>query len=350
MQAVVLAAGHGTRLGHLTAHRSKAMLPVLGQPLVGRVLEGLWGAGLRRFVVVGGPEDHALANYLHSGVVPGAVSFVVQPERRGMAHALSCAAPLIQGAFVLVACDNLVHNDFVTVLVSHLSETSADGVLTLLHMSPERLQHSAAVELTTEGRVRRIVEKPLPGSVQSDAGSIALYAFGPALMDYLDVQISPRGEQELQDAIQALIEAGGEVRGLFAPGRRTVTRPADLLALNLHYLDQGVDADVQAVLPTDVTLLPPVRIEAGARVAGGARSVLGPRVYLESGCRIGTGVVLRDAVVLRGSVVPNGSSVMDCLEPRFGANHLQKVDSAFLAQSADGAVPHQQSGTAPPGC
>ena len=57
MQAVVLAAGRGTRLGHLTAHRSKAMLPVLGRPLVGRVLEGLWAAGLRRFVVVGGPED-----------------------------------------------------------------------------------------------------------------------------------------------------------------------------------------------------------------------------------------------------------------------------------------------------
>jgi UDP-N-acetylglucosamine diphosphorylase / glucose-1-phosphate thymidylyltransferase / UDP-N-acetylgalactosamine diphosphorylase / glucosamine-1-phosphate N-acetyltransferase / galactosamine-1-phosphate N-acetyltransferase len=311
MQAVILAAGRGTRLGRLTAHRSKAMLPVLGLPLVGRVLEGLWAAGLRHFVVVGGPEDRALADYLHSGVVaPGAVSYVVQPERWGMAHALSCAAPLIEGAFMLVACDNLVSNDFVAALVSHLSETGADGVLALLHMSPEKLQHSAAVELTAAGQVRRIVEKPPPGSVQSDAGSIALYAFGPALMNYLDVRVSSRGEQELQDAIQALIEAGGEVRGLFTTGRRTVTRPADLLALNLYYLDQSVNVEVQAALPSDVELIPPVRIEAGVRVAGGASSILGPRVYLESGCRIGTGVVLRDAVVLRGSVVPDGSRVI----------------------------------------
>ena len=121
MQAVVLAAGRGTRLGHLTSRRSKAMLPVAREPLVGRVMERLWAAGLRRFVV-GGEGDGS---------------------------------------------------DFVAQMLACLAETGADGVLALLRMSPERLQHSAAVELTTGERVRHIVEKLPPGSTESDAGSIA---------------------------------------------------------------------------------------------------------------------------------------------------------------------------------
>ena len=320
MQAVVLAAGRGTRLGRLTIQRSKAMLPVAGEPLVGRVLERLRVTGLQRFVIVGGPDDEELVQYCRDQQ-SGSLSHVVQTERRGMAHALACAAPLIDQPFVLAACDNLVASDFVAEMMACLETTGADGVLALLRMSPERLQHSAAVELTTDGRVQHVVEKPPPGSTKSDAGSIALYAFRPRLLEHLDVPVSSRGEQELQSAVQALIDAGGDVRGLFAPGRQTVTRPADLLALNLHYLahdERGggepalsaVDP-VQVSLPPDVTLLPPVRIEAGVQI--GAGCVIGPRVYLEAGCQVGEGAVLRDAVVLRGGVVPDRAEVVEAV-------------------------------------
>jgi NDP-sugar pyrophosphorylase family protein len=320
MQAVVLAAGRGTRLGHLTTRRSKAMLPVAGQPLVGRVMERLWAAGLRRFVVVGGVDDRELADFAREQESrlfsdksdrrdnARGIAYAVQSQRRGMAHAVACAAPLIDGPFLVNACDNLVASDFVAEMLACLAETGADGVLALLHMAPERLQHSAAVELTASGRVRQIVEKPPPGSTDADAGSIALYAFSPRLLDHLDVPVSPRGEQELQSAIQALIDAGGKVRALFAPGRQTVTRPTDLLDLNLHYLDQGGYLQLPGSLPSDVALTPPLYIEGGVEV--GEACVIGPRVYLEAGCRVGAGVFLRDAVVLRGAVVPDGAKVV----------------------------------------
>lgn len=312
-QAVVLAAGRGTRLGDLTTDRSKAMLPVVGKPLVGRVLERLWAAGLRHFVVVGGPVDVELAAYCRDKEAQllserGSLSYVIQDEQRGTAHALACAASSIEHEFVLSACDNLVGSDFVVRLVTCLKGIGADGIMALLRMSPEQLQHSGAVERTAGNRVRRIIEKPPPGSTASDAGSIPLYAFEPRLLDYLDVPVSSRGERELQSAIQALIEAGGDVRGLFAPGRRTVTDAEDLLALNLHYLDQRRDTALQTALPADVTVSPPVRIERGTEIGPGC--TIGPRVYLESGSRVGKGVVLRDAVVLRGTVVPDGAEVV----------------------------------------
>ena len=144
MQAVVLAAGRGTRLGRLTIQRSKAMLPVAGEPLVGRVLERLRVTGLQRFVIVGGPDDEELVQYCRDQQ-SGSLSHVVQTERRGMAHALACAAPLIDSSFVLAACDNLVASDFVAEMIACLENTGADGVLALQRMSPERCLIISAV-------------------------------------------------------------------------------------------------------------------------------------------------------------------------------------------------------------
>ncbi len=310
-QAVILAAGAGSRLGRLTAHRTKAMLPICGRPLVGRMLDRLNEAGFRRVVVVGALHDAELAAYLErrrAGLPPeAALELAWQPQKRGTADALACAAPFLEGPFLLTACDNLVKGDYLARLGAELARTGAHGVLGLLPMTPEQLQHSAAVDLGPGGRVRRIVEKPPPGSIDSPLGSIFVYAFSPRLLRHLDVPLSKRGEREIQDAIQALIDAGGVVRGLVAPGRLSLTRPADLLAINLIYLERGPRTVISAPLPPDVNVVPPVRVEAGVQVGAGCS--LGPRLYLEGGCRIGPGARLGDAVVLRDGVVAPGQRV-----------------------------------------
>lgn len=312
-QAVVLAAGEGRRLGELTTHRSKAMLPILGQPLIGQVLDRLRAAGLWRLVVVGAPHDAELITYLEGRrgkMRPGGVlELAFQPEKRGTADALAWAAPYLNGPFVLVACDNLIESNYLAQLSRELVRSGADGVLGLVPMTPEQLQHSAAVDLAPDGRVQRIVEKPPANSTIGRLGSIFAYAWGPRLLDHLNVPPSARGEREIQDAIQALIDAGGDVRSLVAPGRLTLTRPADLLAINLTFLDQGLGVGVGGRLPPDVMVVPPVRIEAGVQVEAGCR--LGPRLYLERGCRIGAGARLHDAVVLRDGVVAPREVVAD---------------------------------------
>ena len=110
MVGVILAAGRGKRLGALADGRSKAMQPIVGQPMIERVMAGLHRNDILRFVVVIHPDDDALYRHLRTGLsFDASVTVVYQEERLGMAHALRQAAPYVGGdRFVLSACDNLV--------------------------------------------------------------------------------------------------------------------------------------------------------------------------------------------------------------------------------------------------
>jgi NDP-sugar pyrophosphorylase family protein len=297
------------------------MLPVLGQPMVGLVLERLRAAGLRHFVIVGGAGDLELARYCQTQNVRlsasgGSVTHVFQVEPRGTAHALSCAVPHIHGPFVLSACDSFVPSQFIRRMIAFAAETQSDGVLALLRMAAQDLQHSALVEMTDQQRASRIIEKPSLRAVNGDAGSIPLYAFTPRLFDFLGVPVSARGERELQSAIQAMIDAAGDVRGLYAPARQTVTHWRDLLTLNLNLLAHGHGEGVQVQLPEDVIVHSPVRVEKDVVVGPG--SVIGPRAYLEAGSSLGAGVSVRDALVLRDGLVPDKTTVCGTVWVRSG--------------------------------
>jgi UDP-N-acetylglucosamine diphosphorylase / glucose-1-phosphate thymidylyltransferase / UDP-N-acetylgalactosamine diphosphorylase / glucosamine-1-phosphate N-acetyltransferase / galactosamine-1-phosphate N-acetyltransferase len=307
--AIILAAGQGKRLQPLSLTRSKAMMPIAGQPIVARVMHTLAAHGVEDFILVGHPADAALADYFehHFG---GQVRFAWQTERRGMAHALACAAPLIEDDFILSACDNLVDAAQIGRLQALWNQNPRpNGVLTLLRVPPEKLSHSGVVALDGDW-VTRIVEKPTLAEAPSDIISLPLYAFSQRLLDFLpEVPASPRGEYELQDAIQMLIERAGQVRGLLLPNRLTLTDAADLLAINLHYLVQEAPAelDPSVILSVNTRLFPPYRIEAGVTL--GAGCTLGPGVYLESGCTLGAGATLQEAVVLRGGRVAAGEQI-----------------------------------------
>lgn len=306
--AVVLAAGEGTRLGALTRDRSKAMMPVAGIPMVERVMDSLFEGGLRRFLLVVQPDDRSIRRHL-TGVqrYRDRVGWAYQPEARGMADALARAAPHIGGDFVLTACDSLLSVKAVRNILSFWARRpAADAVLTLMEVPDDRLSQSAVVTLERD-RVTHIVEKPPAGQAPSQIASLPLYCFSRPFLRFVSpVTPSPRGELELQDAIQALIDSGGDVRGTLVTNRLNLTDPTDYLALNRHFLEEvgrpprteGAQVDESA------RLVPPVLLEPGARV--GARAVIGPYVYAETGARIGERARLEEAVLLRGARIPAG--------------------------------------------
>lgn len=311
MQGVILAAGKGSRLHPITLKRSKAMLPILGRPMVERVMETVYQNGVTDFVLVVSEDDRDIVRHFQEEGPPQArVRFVFQRERLGMADALRQAAPLIEGDFILSACDNLTSAEHVRELIDcYRAHPGAGAVLSVMRIPEEQLGRTGIVALSN-GRVVRIVEKPPRAEAPSNIASLPLYVFSPRLLDFLPgVKLSPRGEYELQDAIQALIEHNGAVYPVFIESRLTVTGPEDLLAINRHYLMAGQDRPQLApfTVGPNTHLITPLRIEEGTVI--GRDSVIGPRVYIERDCRIGDGVGLRDAVVLRGAVIPDGTSI-----------------------------------------
>jgi NDP-sugar pyrophosphorylase family protein len=311
VQAIILAAGKGTRLQPLTLTRTKAMVPIVGKPLVQRVLETILPSGVTEVILVVSPDDQAIRrHFAQRAGLELPVRYVEQPERLGMAKALALAAPYINGPFVLSACDNLTSAAHVADMVALQRTRRAAATLSLMPVELAAVSKTGVV--VWDGQVvRRIVEKPRPEEAPSTISSLPLYAFAPDILDDLPyVQPSPRGEYELQDAIQRLIERSGRVTGVLTDRREQVTNAADLLALNLHYLGAMPEPSLiepGAQIAPGVRVYPPVRIDAGVQVGPGA--VIGPCVYLETGSQVGAGAQIRESLVLRGAAIADGAAV-----------------------------------------
>jgi NDP-sugar pyrophosphorylase family protein len=311
MQGVILAAGKGSRLHPITVDRSKAMVPILGKPIVERVMGTLVQNGIRDFVMVVSREDSEVTRYFRElSTLDADIQFVIQPERLGMADALRLAAPHIRNTFIMSACDNLVQSAHVAELVATHKETEASATLSLMEVEADIVGRTGVVDIRN-GRVQRIVEKPTPGEAPSNIASLPLYVFSPDILDYLpEIKLSQRGEYELQDAIQMLIDQEHYVTGAFTDNRLQLTNADDLLYLNRHYLTTG--GDTPQLAPRSVGkhthLITPLRIEDGTAIGPGC--VIGPRVYIERDCRIGSDVLIKDAVILRNTTIEDGQHVV----------------------------------------
>jgi dTDP-glucose pyrophosphorylase len=300
VQAVILAAGKGKRLHPITATRTKAMAPILGLPIVERVMEPMVANGIQDFILVTSPDDdEILAHFQDRSRLGVKVRLVPQPAPLGMGHALLQAAPYIQGDFILSACDNLVEAHQIQALLETWTSRSPEAILTTLRVGPEEIVRMGIVAVDGD-RITRIVEKPTLEDAPSNIGSVPLYVFTHRLLTYLaEIKPSSRGEYELQDAIQNLIDQGGDVRAFALSDRKDLTHPDDLLEINLRFLAQ-IQPNTNVNLGTvaaNTRLVSPFHIEAGVKI--GANCTIGPNVYIETGATIGDEVRLENAVVLR---------------------------------------------------
>lgn len=310
MQAVILAAGKGTRLGSLTHNRSKAMMPVAGKPMIERAMETFFANGVSDFIIVVSDEDTEITRYFNQeSTLNAKITFVKQTERLGMANALSEAASSIREAFIVSACDNIVHVDHIAALIATFNTYNANAVLSLKVVEQERISSTGIVDWQ-DGEIHQIVEKPLPEEAPSNISSLPLYIFSPKILSLLPtVPLSPRGEYELQDAIQTLINRERGVRGVLTEWRIQLTNADDLLALNRHYLKLSTEVHIAPhSIGNRSHLIMPLRMDEGTSIGQNCR--IGPNVYIEAGCQIGADAVIEDAVLFRDSVIEAGQTVM----------------------------------------
>jgi NDP-sugar pyrophosphorylase family protein len=312
MLAVILAAGTGKRLKPLTQNRSKAMQPILGMPILGRVLESLYAHGINDFIVVLNPADDLACTYLANELLlPVNIEIVDQDDPLGTGHALLQAAPLIQSNFLLTACDNLVLFDELGLFIERWRQAkSCDALLALMKVTPEQVSQTGIVELDGT-RVIYIHEKPEPEYAPSNTASLPLYIFSPLILDHLSLlTISPRSEYELQDAIQGMIDQNADVQGFQLSRRLSLTSPKDLLQINLEYLNRMRPPYLyiqSRAIGANTRFIPPVHIEAGTMI--GSNCIIGPGVYMEKGGVAEDDTRIQHSIVLEGGDVPNGTTV-----------------------------------------
>src|SRR4051812_43827214 len=235
-QAVLLAAGRGTRMRELTNDLPKPMIQVRGKPVLQYIGEGLRDAAVRRFLVVVGYRADAVQNYFGDGSrYKIEIQYVTQIVQDGTGRVVELARNFVgDSPFILGYGDILVDPANYKSIVDLANDTEA--VISVRRN--EDVSKGGAVFLNDKMELTDLREKPKPGEPTSPWYNAGVYAFRPAIFDFIDkLQPSPRGEYELTDAIRELALAGHKVQALEIPGDWADVRDPEILAqLNAAHL------------------------------------------------------------------------------------------------------------------
>jgi len=286
MKGLILSGGKGTRLRPLTYTSAKQLVPVANKPVLFYGIEALAAAGIDQIGIIISPETGAeIRRVAGDGDAFGvSLTYIEQDAPLGLAHAVLTAEQFLgDSPFVMYLGDNLLR-DGVTDLVSTFRSEAPDALILLTPVNDP--ENYGVAELDASKRVARLVEKPQ--NPESDLALVGVYMFTPSIFDAARaIEPSGRGELEITDAIQHLVDGGLRVDPHIVHGWwKDTGQVQDMLEANhliLDDLEERIDGEL-----IDSRVEGRVVVEAGARLE--RATVRGPAI-------IGAGAVLRDAYI-----------------------------------------------------
>lgn len=310
MKAIIPVAGVGSRLRPHTFTRPKVLLNVAGRPILGHILEHLTESGVTSMTLVVGQMAELVEAYVRKHYsIP--TEFIVQEEPRGLGHAVSLGLSPDDREVLVILGDTIFESDLKNVIANE--RTTSMGVKTV----PDA-RRFGVVETSADGRVNRLVEKPDQPKSNLVLVGIYLIRNAPLLRECIHTlferQLTTRGEYQLTDALQLMIERGETITTFPVTDWYDCGKLETLLATNRHLLDQKRNATTG--LHDGALIVPPVYIHPTAALE---RAVVGPYAT------IGKDATVRDAMVqdsilgegahveralIKGSLVGNNSSII----------------------------------------
>lgn len=218
MKAVVLAAGRGTRLHPLTEDKPKALVEVNGRPLIEDVFDNLIDLGVDEFIVVVGYMKEKIIERFGDQYRDIPITYAHQREQKGLAHALLQAESHIDDDFVLMLGDNIFRANLGDV-VNRQQEDRADAAFLVEEVPIEEAGRYGVCRTNEYGEILEVMEKP--DDPPSNLVMTGFYTFTPAILHACHlVQPSDRGEYEITDAIDLLIQSGRTIDAIRMDGWR----------------------------------------------------------------------------------------------------------------------------------
>ncbi|MDO8587399.1 MAG: glucose-1-phosphate thymidylyltransferase [Armatimonadota bacterium] len=280
MKALVLSGGRGTRLRPITHTSAKQLVPIANKPILFYALEAIRNAGITDIgIIVGDTRGEIEAAVGDGSPWDAKVTYIPQEAPLGLAHAVKIAEPFLnREPFVMFLGDNLIR-DGIARLVKEFGESKANSQILLAHV--RNPQDFGVAELDGD-RVLRLQEKPQ--NPKSDLALVGVYMFDPCVFEAVNaITPSARGELEITDAIQYLIEHNYDVRYQIISGWwKDTGKLEDMLEANRLALD-GLEPSIMGEVDADSRIYGRVTIDAGAKIVNSV--VRGPAI-IGSGCLI----------------------------------------------------------------
>ena len=291
MRAVIPAAGFGTRLKPHTFSLPKVLLHVGGKPILGHIIDKLLSENINKATFVIGYLGEQIIEYVEKEYPSLQANFVEQKEMLGLGHAIYVAMPTFDDDEIFIILGDTVFD--VDLKDVFKNKHSALGVKKI--EDPRRF----GVAVCENGKIVKLVEKPQ--TFVSNLALVGLYyianakAFENSLKELFEKEIKTRGEYQLTDALQLMIEKGEHVTTFNVDGWYDCGKPETLLATNNYLLTKnGTKRKFN-----DAVIIDPVFISEKAVVKN---SVIGPFTTISEDCKV-TDSIIRNSILNPGAHV-----------------------------------------------
>lgn len=300
MKALVLSGGKGTRLRPFTFTTAKQLIPVANKPILGYVLDKISETKIKDVGIIIAPETgNAVKDHVKDGSAWNINVTYIQQEPLGLAHAVRTAKEFLGDEnFIMCLGDNLIGENF-TNLLHRFEEEELDTLLLLKEVeNPSRF---GVAVLDNQDNVVRLVEKPQ--NPESNLAMVGVYLFSSKIHDAIErIEPSRRGELEITDAIQEMVNLGFRVKAEKLDTWWLDTgKKDDILVANAKILDEYVKRDIRGTTLES-------KIEGRVTIQGNARitncTVRGPSV-------IGDGCVIENSFIGPYTSVGNRAKITD---------------------------------------
>lgn len=329
MKALILCGGKGTRLKPLTNTMAKQLLPVANKPILYYILQQITEAGINDIGIIISPET---GQNIKEAVGADSqwdaqITYVLQPEPLGLAHAVKTAEDFLgDSPFLMFLGDNLIEGG-IKAFVEQFDHHLPDALILLKEVPDARL--FGVVELSTLGKVTRLVEKP--SQPKSNLALVGVYFFTPEIHQAI-AQIKPswRGELEITDAIQKLLDTGKKVQSHIIEGWWLDTgKKDDLLEANRVVLGGLLQRSIKGEVDAESQVVGRVEIRQGTKVE---KSVIRGPVSIAEECRIKNSLIEPFTSIAAGTTIEQSCIEHSVILENCSISNIERLADSIIGR------------------
>ena len=330
MKALVLAGGAGTRLRPITHTSAKQLLPVANKPVLFYGLEAIRDAGITDIGLVVGDTAEAIQAAVGDGSTFGLyITYIRQSAPLGLAHAVLVSREYLgDDDFVMYLGDNFILGG-ITSLVEEFRSERPDAQIMLTQVPDPR--EFGVAELDETGQVVGLEEKPR--QPKSNLALVGVYIFSPSVHEAVrNLKPSWRGELEITEAIQWLIENGNLVRSSVISGYwKDTGNVTDMLEVNRMVLETA-EARCHGTVDAGSEIIGRVIIESGAQVSGSR--IVGP-VIIGARTKITASYIGPFTAVADDCTIDDSEIEYSILLPRASIRGVRRIEASLIGHDVE---------------